>query len=92
VKRGGGVRPISLDDAGAVAAPMDAMDLVGLDAALTSLEAQDPQKARVVELRFFAGLTAEQTASALGISASTVARDWAFAKAWLHRELTREES
>jgi RNA polymerase sigma factor (TIGR02999 family) len=90
-KRGHGARPISLDDAGPVAAPVDAMDLVGLDAALTALEAQDPQKARVVELRFFAGLTAEQTAAAMGISASTVARDWAFAKAWLHRELTKEE-
>lgn len=92
VKRGGGARPISLDDAGPVAAPVDVMDLVGLDTALTALEQQDAQKASVVELRFFAGLTAEQTASALGISPSTVARDWAFAKAWLHRELTKDQT
>jgi RNA polymerase sigma factor (TIGR02999 family) len=91
VKRGSGVRQVSLDEAGPVAQPVEDMDLVGLDAALTALAEQDPQKAQVVELRFFAGLTAEQTAQALGISPSTVARDWAFAKVWLHRELTRTE-
>ncbi len=64
-------------------------DFVGLDAALARLTLLDEQKARVVELRFFAGLTVEQTALALGVSPSTVARDWQFARVWLHRELAQ---
>ncbi len=74
--------PISGEDTS-----VEGIDLVELDAALTRLAEIDEQKARVVELRFFAGLTSEQAAAALGVSLSTVARDWQFARLWLHREL-----
>jgi DNA-directed RNA polymerase specialized sigma24 family protein len=63
--------------------------MVGLDEALSKLAMIDEQKGRVVELRFFAGLTVEQTALALAVSPSTVAREWQFARVWLHRELER---
>lgn len=89
VKRGGGLRRVPLDQALCVAAESD-VDFIGLDEALTKLAGVDEQKARVVELRFFAGLTAEQTALALGVSPSTVARDWQFARVWLSRELERD--
>jgi RNA polymerase sigma factor (sigma-70 family) len=62
--------------------------VLALDDALERLAALDPDKARVVELRFFGGLSSEETAAALGTSPSTVARDWRFARAWLHRELS----
>ena len=64
-------------------------DLIALDDALKALEEMDPRKARVVELRFFAGLSVEQTAEALEISVPSVKRDWKFAKAWLTREMSR---
>lgn len=64
-------------------------ELVELDDALQCLEQLDPQQARIVELRFFGGLTVEETAEALGISPRTVKRDWAIARAWLHGELCR---
>lgn len=70
-----------------VAAGQPGIDLVALDDALSRLEAMDPQQGKVVELRFFGGLTLEETAQALGISPATVKRDWAVARAWLHREL-----
>jgi RNA polymerase sigma-70 factor, ECF subfamily len=89
LKRGGGVRPVSLEDVDLVAGDVRDVDLVGLDAALTALAELDSQKGKVVELRFFGGLTVEQTAAALGVSPSTVARDWAFSKVWLHRELSK---
>lgn len=89
-KRGGGVKPVSLRDDDAVESPGADVDFVGLDEALTRLAAVDPQKARVVELRFYGGLPVESVAAALGVSASTVARDWAFARVWLHRELSQE--
>ena len=63
------------------------MDLLALDAALDRLAERDPQKARLVELRYFAGLTGEEAAAVLGISASTADRHWVFARAWLRREL-----
>lgn len=88
-KRGGGMQRVPLDE-NRVASPADDLDLEGLDEALTKLAGIDPQKAKVVELRFFAGLTAEQTALALGVSASTVARDWQFARVWLNRELSQK--
>jgi len=66
------------------------MDLVAVDRALEKLAAGDPRKARVVELRFFGGLSMEQTAKALGISVRTAHGDWAFARAWLYRELLDE--
>lgn len=91
VKRGGGVKPVLLDDSLAMSA--DAPEsLINLDRALAKLAEISPQKARVVELRFFAGLTVEQTALALRVSPSTVARDWQFARVWLHRELEQEFS
>jgi len=62
---------------------------MALDEALTRLEKMDEQQSRVVELRYFSGLTLDETADALNVSRTTVATDWAMAKAWLHRELTR---
>src|SRR4029079_949719 len=64
-------------------------DLVAVDEALAVLGAEDPRKARVGELRFFGGLTVEETAEALGVSTRTVHTDWAFARAWLYRALTK---
>lgn len=85
-KRGGGVRPISLDDA-VVASPDRAPELLALDDALGRLAQLDPRKEKVVELRFFGGLSVEETAGVLNVSPFTVIRDWNFAKAWLHREI-----
>lgn len=88
-KRGGAAVTVGLDEAQSVpAAPADAVDALDLDRALTKLEALDPGQARIIELRFFGGLTIEETAAALSWSPSTVKREWAVAKGWLHRELT----
>jgi RNA polymerase sigma-70 factor, ECF subfamily len=84
-KRGGGWR---ITTGGKDAASGDALDLVALDEALTRLAALDPRAARVVELRYFAGLEVEETARVLGLSAATVKRDWRFARAWLANELS----
>jgi len=70
-----------------VAAPDAAVDLLALDEALDRLEARDPRKVRIVELRYFAGMTIEETAQTLGVSPATVHRDWDFARLWLLREL-----
>ena len=86
-KRGGGVRPVVLDEA-LVVSEDRASDLVMIDEALTRLEQLDARQAKVVELRFFGGLSVEETAEALGVSAPTVKREWAMAKAWLYRELS----
>jgi RNA polymerase sigma factor (TIGR02999 family) len=89
VKRGGVAVTVGLDEALSVpAVPTDAVDALDLDRALTRLEALDPAQARIVELRFFGGLTIEETAAALSWSPSTVKREWAVAKGWLHRELS----
>lgn len=88
-KRDGGDR-ITLDDA-LVEAPQRSLDLMALDDALTRLGELDPRQARVVELRFFAGLDVEQTAEALGISPATVKRDWTFARAFLQREMDDQD-
>jgi RNA polymerase sigma factor (TIGR02999 family) len=85
-KRGSGTRPLSLDEA-LVLAPGSDVDLLALDEALTRLAALDPQQARVVELRFFSGLTIDETAELLQVSPKTIARDWTMAKAWLYAEL-----
>jgi RNA polymerase sigma factor (TIGR02999 family) len=85
-KRGGGARPVSLDEA-IVASPERAPDLIALDEALDRLAKNDPRKARVVELRFFGGLSVEETAAVLAVSPFTVIRDWNFVKAWLSREI-----
>lgn len=91
LKRGGGARAQGLpnDDVLAAAASED-IDFEAVDNALERLAKLDAQKAQVVELRFYAGLTADQTAAALGISLSTVNREWQFARVWLHREIRRE--
>jgi RNA polymerase sigma factor (TIGR02999 family) len=89
-KHGGGAIHVELSDAISTAAEpsVDVLDAVALDAALQKLEALDPEQGRIVELRFFGGLTVEETAAALGISPATVKREWAVAKGWLYRELT----
>jgi RNA polymerase sigma factor (TIGR02999 family) len=87
-KRGGGAVRVAFDE-NIVAAQPEA-DVARLDDALEALAAVDDRKSRVVELRFFGGLSVEETASVLGVSSKTVLRDWEFARAWLHRELTRE--
>lgn len=86
-KRGGGAPKISLDEV-AVMSQERAADLVGLDEALTTLASIDPQQSRVVELRFFGGLTIEETAEVLKLSVDMVKREWATAKAWLSREMS----
>ncbi len=86
-KRGGGAEMASLDEAFVVSAT-PGPDLVALDDALNALSEMDPRKAQVVEMRFFGGLTAEETAEALHVSLGTVTRDWGLAKVWLLRELS----
>lgn len=87
-KRGGEAEKVSLDEALAVSQERR-VDLVALDDALTALAAVDPRKGQVVELRFFGGLSAEETAEVLKVSADTVLRDWKLAKVWLLREMKR---
>jgi len=85
-KRGGGRRRRDLD-AEALVAPEPGVDLLALDAALRRLAEHDPLKARLVELRYFAGLTGDQAAAVLGLSASSADRQWVYTRAWLRREL-----
>lgn len=87
LKRGGDIKHVSLDEA-AVVDGNRTPDLVALDEAMNALERLDPRKVRVVEMRFFGGLSVEETAEVLKVSSITVMRDWNTAKAWLHRELT----
>ena len=87
-KRGGRFEHVCLDES-LDASAQSTRDLIALDDALKALEQMDPRKARVVELRFFAGLSLEQTAEALKISVPSVKRDWKLAKAWLTREISR---
>jgi len=86
-KRGGPQVQVTLDDAMLAGERHDPIDLVALDTALTGLAALDAQQARIVELRFFGGLSVDETAVALGISPATVKRHWTVARAWLLREL-----
>src|SRR5437667_8288612 len=86
-KRWGGLDRVTMTDALAVAADAEGM-LPALDEALTRLEQVDAEQARIVELRYFAGLSIEETADALGMSPATVKRRWALARAWLYRELS----
>ncbi len=88
-KRGGVESDLSLEKAALVVSEEKSVDLIALDEALTRLAVEDEQQARIVELRYFGGLTLEETAKALNISPATISRDWFMAKAWLHRELTR---
>jgi RNA polymerase sigma-70 factor, ECF subfamily len=88
-KRGGGAGTIVLDE-GAIVSQTRATELLALDDALERLAAIDPRKSRVVELRFFGGLSVEEAAIVLNVAPNTVLRDWRLAKAWLHREISHE--
>jgi RNA polymerase sigma factor (TIGR02999 family) len=87
LKRGGDVQHLSLEEA-AMVGDDRAADLVALDDAMNALARQDPRKVQVVEMRFFGGLSVEETAEVLKVSPTTVMRDWSTARAWLYRELT----
>jgi RNA polymerase sigma factor (TIGR02999 family) len=90
-KRGGGIPKVTLDEA--LIGPQEkGQDLVALDDALKVLSRVDPRKSRVVELRFFGGLSVEETAEVLKVHPNTVLRDWRLAKMWLKREMSQEES
>lgn len=86
IKHGGGAEQVSLSHAEPMG-QLTTFDLLALDEALNRLAALDPQHSRVVELRFFGGLTIQETADTLGISSATVERSWNLARAWLHREM-----
>jgi len=88
-KRGGAMRRVLFDER--MVAIDTRYDLVALDDALNALAAVDPRRSQVVELRFFGGLTIEETARTLDVSVETVMRDWKLAKAWLRRELKRDD-
>lgn len=87
-KRGGAMRKVTLDEA-LVYSEEKSGELLVVDAALTRLEQWDPRQGRIVELRFFGGLTVEETAEVLGISPKTVKRDWSMARAWLRGEISK---
>jgi len=89
-KRGGGAVQLVIDDLPVAtrAAPVDAIDVLAIDRALRDLEQLDADQAKMVELRFFGGLTIEETSAVLGVSPATVKREWAVAKGWLYRALT----
>ena len=89
-KRGGGLK-LELKDAMATQKVQD-IDLIALDHALSQLASLDPQQSRIVEMRFFSGLSIEDTAEVIGISRTTVKREWATARAWLLREMSRREA
>jgi RNA polymerase sigma factor (TIGR02999 family) len=88
-KSGGGRRRLALDDLEPALEDEKGDHLLALDEALGELEAEDPRKAELVKLRFFAGLTAEQAATALGVSTSTAEKDWAYARSWLRVAIDR---
>jgi RNA polymerase sigma-70 factor (ECF subfamily) len=90
-KRGGAQTRITLEDALALVSPSDP-ELIALDDALNVLAEKDPRKSLIVELRYFGGLSIEETAEALGVSTTTVRREWTMAKAWLRREMRRESN
>lgn len=88
VKRGGVQQAVTLDEA-MIASESRSIDVLALDEALSRLAALDPRQAKIVELRYFAGLSVEETAEVTGLSPTTIKREWAMARAWLHAELTR---
>jgi RNA polymerase sigma factor (TIGR02999 family) len=87
-KRGGDLEEVAFEDAASFAAEGRSVDLVALDEALIKLAEMDEQKARIVELRYFSGLSVKETAEVMDISTNTVERHWTMSKAWLLRELT----
>ena len=87
-KRGSGYLSLALEDVAAPEPSVGAVEVLALDTALSELERLDPDQGRLVELRFFGGLTVDETAEVLGVSPATVKREWAVAKGWLHRALT----
>jgi RNA polymerase sigma factor (TIGR02999 family) len=89
-KRGGGARMVELDEAAAVAQEQ-AAEMIALDEALNDLAALDPRQSKTVEMRYFGGMSVEETAEALGVSPVTVMRDWRAAKAWLLRAISAKE-
>jgi RNA polymerase sigma factor (TIGR02999 family) len=89
-KRGGGRPHVSIDDVQPV--HQEAAEIVALNEALAALEKVDPRKSKLVEMRYFGGLSVEETAEALGVSVRTVMRDWRLARSWLIREMNRESS
>ena len=91
LKRGAGAQKVSLDES-AVLTGTRAAELVALDDALVSLAALDPRKSRIIELRFFGGLSIEETAEVMKLSSVTVTREWRAARAWLRREMNRGEA
>src|ERR1700722_12455811 len=90
IKRGGGIPHVALDDV-AVVSPDRTGDLVALDDAMNALARLDPRKVQIIEMRFFGGLSVEETAEVLKVSPATVRRDWSIAKFWLYRELGGQE-
>jgi RNA polymerase sigma-70 factor, ECF subfamily len=88
-KRGGGTRPVSLEEA-MIVSEERAADMVAVDDALTALADVDQRKTQIVEMRFFGGMSIDETAEVLGVSPGTVMREWTLAKAWLRREISRE--
>ena len=92
-KRGGDIARTTFDEMVLRGSPQESRDadVIKLDEALTALAQIDARKTQVIELRFFGGLSVDETAAALAVSTKTVVRDWNFAKAWLQRELTRQE-
>ena len=89
-KRGGPGEDLELNDSILIATKTKDLDLIALDAALTRLSKLDQQQAEIVELRYFGGLTIEETATVMGISPATIKRDWKLTRTWLYRELSRE--
>jgi RNA polymerase sigma factor (TIGR02999 family) len=90
-KRGGTAENVGMDESMLIVATQNDVDLLGLDEALTRLGRMDKQQEQIVELRYFSGLTIEETADVLGVSPATIKRDWRMTKAWLHRELSRKD-
>jgi RNA polymerase sigma factor (TIGR02999 family) len=89
-KRGGGAHRVTLSEVANVFGPLD-LDLLALNRAMEQLAEIDPRKSRLVELKFFGGLTIEEIAEVMGISTATVEREWAFARSWLYRTITGDE-
>jgi RNA polymerase sigma factor (TIGR02999 family) len=89
-KRGGGAEKLSLDEVAAIS-PEPNTSLIALDLALTRLAEIDSQQSRIIELRYFGGLTVEETAEVLSLSPATIKREWTMARAWLHQELSGDD-